>query len=41
MISKKSPNKILTKRGYAIIKDSMDFKDLKKTKNDLMVKPFY
>ena len=40
MISKKSPNKILTKRGYAIVKDSIDFKDLQKTKNDLMVKPF-
>ena len=40
MISKTSPHKILTKRGYAIVKEHFEFKTLQKCKNDLMVKPF-
>ena len=40
MISKISPNKILTKRGYAIVKKDYEFKLLQKCKNDLKVKPY-
>ena len=40
MISKISPDKILTKRGYAVVKEHFDFKTLQKCRKDLNVKPF-
>ena len=40
MISKISPERILTKRGYAIVKEHYDFKTLQKCRNELNVKPF-
>tara|TARA_B110000208_G_scaffold29928_1_gene39362 strand:+ start:425 stop:1897 length:1473 start_codon:yes stop_codon:yes gene_type:complete len=40
MISKISPDRILTKRGYAIVKDDFDFKTLQKCRHELNVKPF-
>ena len=40
MISKKSPEKILTKRGYALVKDKFPIGKIQKCRSDLNVKPF-
>ena len=37
---KKSARTILTKRGYAIIKDRFSFNTLQECKTDLLVKPY-
>lgn len=37
---KKEPKTILTKRGYAIVKNRFEFKTIHKCKSDLTVKPF-
>jgi len=40
MISKVRPTKILTKRGYAIVKSEFELRELHRCRKDLTVKPF-